>query len=191
MFLLQVAFSTHTRSDCQPSNLLYDSSSKSVKVADFGLAGVLGKNEMLEDGQLCGNPRYWAPEIVDRKPWSKATDVYAWAVTTVTFVTRKDVFLDYVQGDSLKMTFLEDLLENDLRPLVPENLAKCPQSLKDLLNKCWSRDATFRPTFVEIIDAFENGILLASAIPCPTFQRLYQEAIRSRHPIGYHSEALW
>lgn len=40
---------------------------------DFGLAALLGKNEQLETGQIVGNPRYWAPESIERKPYTKGT----------------------------------------------------------------------------------------------------------------------
>jgi serine/threonine protein kinase len=105
--------------DIKPSNMLYCATSKSVKVADFGLAGLLGKGEVLEDGRMVGNPRFWAPEVIDRKPWSKATDVYALGISFVTFVTRHDVFMDYWTGSSLRIEFLGDILENDLRPTLP------------------------------------------------------------------------
>jgi serine/threonine protein kinase len=160
--------------DMKPSNLLYSASSRSVKVADFGLAGLLGKGEVLEDGQMVGNPRFWAPEIIDRKPWSKvkenlfvfycfhffkkATDVYALGITMVTFVTRRDVFLEYWTGSSLRLEFLTDILENDLKPDLPSSPYKCPSSLRKLLERCYDKDPAKRPSCVEIADIFEREV---------------------------------
>ncbi len=41
----------------------------------FNPTALLGKGEQLEDGRTVGNPRYWAPEVIERKPYTKATDV--------------------------------------------------------------------------------------------------------------------
>ena len=177
--------------DLKPSNLLYDGKSQTVKVCDFGLAGLLGKNEVLEDGRMVGNPRYWAPEIINREPWSKPTDIYAWAVTCVTFITRKEVFVDYAQGDTMKMSFLEDVLENNVRPWLPAAEYKCPQCLTDLLEQCWLRDASKRPTFVEIIDSFANKVLLAAALPDENARKLWKEKTLQIKGPGLHREVRY
>jgi hypothetical protein len=103
--------------------------------------------------------------------------VYSWAVTAVSFVTRREVFADYWTGSAVRIEFLEDLLENDLRPLLPKKAVKCPDSLRTLLNACWDRDPVKRPTFLEIIDQFERFVLLDSAIPCPKFQNIWVEKV--------------
>lgn len=150
--------------DIKPSNMLYHAPSRSIKIADFGLSGLLQKG-VLEDGRTVGNPRYWAPEVMDRKPYTPATDVYAWAISASTFVTRKDVFLEYWVGGSLKINFLEDVLESNLRPDLPSDPAKCPKSLKSLLEKCWDADPAKRLSMVQVLDEFEKHVLLDCAIP--------------------------
>lgn len=169
---------------------MYDASSNSVKVADFGLAGLLGKNEVLADGRMIGNPRYWAPEVVAREPWSKKTDVYAWAVTTVTFITREPVFLEYWSGSTMKFEFLEDLLENGLRPPLPEKEAKCPKPLRDLLERCWDQDPAKRPSFLEIIDEMESTVLVACAIPGPSFRKIWT-TLAKQVDAGFVREMPW
>ncbi len=145
-----------------------------MKVADFGLAGLLGKGEVLEDGQMVGNPRFWAPEIIDRKPWSKASDVYALGITMVTFVTRHDVFLEYWTGSSLRLEFLSDILENDLKPELPKNRFKCPDVLRTLLERCYDKDPAKRPSCIEIADSFEREVLLHCALPDPVLRHTWQ-----------------
>ncbi len=160
-------------------------------MADFGLAGLLGKGEVLDDGRMVGNPRFWAPEIVDRQPWSKATDVYAWAITTVTFVTRRNVFMEYWTGTALRLDFLEAILEG-VRPTLPGSPFKCPAALKSLLELSWSHDPAKRPSFPEIVVSFEREVLLQCATFNPVFRDVWVKHVckKSVEP-GLVREVSW
>lgn len=180
--------------DLKPSNLLYHAPSRSVKVADFGLAGILGKGEVLEDGRMVGNPRYWAPEVIDRQPWTRATDVYAWGVTCVSFVTRGDVFEDYASpvDGSMRLEFLTDVLENGLRPELPTAEYLCPEPLRELLERCWSRDVAARPSFADILDSMERHVLVRCAIPDKTGAAVWvKEACNITGRPGLQKEVTW
>ena len=67
--------------DIKPENLLF-SDTEVLKVADFGIAKVVGGSETLatKAGEVLGTPAYMAPEQAQARPLSPATDVYATGV---------------------------------------------------------------------------------------------------------------
>jgi serine/threonine-protein kinase len=67
--------------DIKPENLLF-STSRVLKVTDFGIARVLGGGETLATsaGEILGTPAYMAPEQAEGTALSPATDVYATGV---------------------------------------------------------------------------------------------------------------
>ncbi|EGG23418.1 putative protein serine/threonine kinase [Cavenderia fasciculata] len=56
--------------DLKPENILFDSNEPNkIKLADFGLARVIGENELART--LCGTPLYVAPEVIVSKSKNK------------------------------------------------------------------------------------------------------------------------
>ena len=64
--------------DIKPENLLF-SDTEVLKVADFGIAKVVGGHQTLatKAGEVLGTPAYMAPEQAQAKELTPATDVYA------------------------------------------------------------------------------------------------------------------
>ena len=64
--------------DIKPENVLFGTD-HSLKVTDFGIAQVLGRNDVLASpsGELLGTPAYMAPEQASGTDLGPATDVYA------------------------------------------------------------------------------------------------------------------
>jgi hypothetical protein len=64
--------------DMKPENVLFGAD-HSLKVTDFGIARVLGQNDVLasRDGELLGTPAYMAPEQASGTDLGPATDIYA------------------------------------------------------------------------------------------------------------------
>jgi serine/threonine-protein kinase len=62
--------------DVKPSNVLLDDAGDAA-VADFGLARGDDSTQLTRDGQLVGTAHYLAPELIEGRPASPASDVYA------------------------------------------------------------------------------------------------------------------
>jgi len=71
--------------DIKPENLLLSSKEigiASLKVADFGLARMLGDDSLART--TCGTPGYVAPEVLQELPYGKSCDV--WSIGVVAFI---------------------------------------------------------------------------------------------------------
>jgi serine/threonine-protein kinase len=62
--------------DVKPSNVLFEADGTAA-LADFGLARGTGSTRLTLDGQLLGTPLYLAPELIEGRDATPASDVYA------------------------------------------------------------------------------------------------------------------
>ncbi|XP_004370852.1 serine/threonine-protein kinase H2 [Trichechus manatus latirostris] len=75
-----------THRDLKPENLLYyhPGAESKILITDFGLANSGNKSGDWTMRTLCGTPEYIAPEILLRKPYTSAVDM--WALGVITYV---------------------------------------------------------------------------------------------------------
>ncbi|XP_073535649.1 serine/threonine-protein kinase H1-like isoform X2 [Phyllobates terribilis] len=73
-----------THRDLKPENLLYyhPGADSKIVVTDFGLANAGNKGGDWSMRTICGTPEYIAPEIILKKPYSNAVDMWALGVMT-------------------------------------------------------------------------------------------------------------
>lgn len=88
-----------------------------------------------------------APEIHTKKEYTKATDVYAFAIIVYEIITNEIPFSNF------KAFEIGYKITNNIRP---EFKYDTPESYKKLIESCWSQDPKDRPTFDDIVDDLEN-----------------------------------
>lgn len=75
-----------THRDLKPENLLYyhPGYDSKILITDFGLASTRKAGDDVTMKTTCGTPEYIAPEILLRKPYTNAVDM--WAIGVITFI---------------------------------------------------------------------------------------------------------
>jgi len=119
------------------------------KVADFGLSRPISPDVSKGQTKSSVGPLKWmSPESLLMKIYSSKSDVWSFGVTLCEILEKgRDPYpdLDAVQAASAVMY-------KNFRPVIPEN---APKILAELLEKCFSRDPTFRPDFGRILEVLE------------------------------------
>ncbi|KAJ8272056.1 hypothetical protein COCON_G00109150 [Conger conger] len=75
-----------THRDLKPENLLYyhPGADSKIMITDFGLAGTRKRGNECLMKTTCGTPEYIAPEILVRKPYTNAVDM--WALGVISYI---------------------------------------------------------------------------------------------------------
>ncbi|AMD18869.1 HBL033Wp [Eremothecium sinecaudum] len=110
--------------DLKPENLLLDKKTRTVKIADFGMAALQTSNKLLETS--CGSPHYASPEIVmGQKYHGSPSDVWSCGIILFALLTGNLPFND----DNVKKLLLK---VQSGKYQMPQNLSR---DAKDLISK--------------------------------------------------------
>ncbi|MEU4623965.1 protein kinase [Actinoplanes sp. NPDC023801] len=112
--------------DVKPANILLDADR--VVLTDFGIAAVDDATALTTAGQMIGSPAYLAPERVNGRPATAASDLWSLGVTLYTAVTGRPPF----HGADTQGT-LAAVLHG--RPATPAHAGQLWPVLKGLLAK--------------------------------------------------------
>ncbi|KAG0592984.1 hypothetical protein KC19_1G295500 [Ceratodon purpureus] len=136
--------------DLKSSNILVNQSVDGkeeyvVKIADFGMAKLQGKNNMPYFMTVDVGATLWrAPEVFRNDgchKYSFPADVWSYGITCFEILTGEVPF----EGTTLSQIRQKVLC--GLRPRLP---ASCPSILKSMLTKCWALMPCDRPSFANI-----------------------------------------
>ncbi|KAK8894663.1 hypothetical protein M9Y10_023100 [Tritrichomonas musculus] len=129
--------------DLKLENILLDENNR-IKVSDFGLCALIELDaETLSRTTMKGTLKYMAPEIFqERKDYDEKVDVYAFGVV---------VYLILTKGEFPKISVAD---------VSAGKKADIPNSITDfsreLIDRCWSCQASERPSFAEICDTLKG-----------------------------------
>jgi serine/threonine protein kinase len=157
--------------DIKPSNLILTPDG-TVKLMDFGIAKIAGEQRLTQVARVVGTLEYMAPELIEGKDASVATDIYALGITAYELLTGKLPF-----SGSTDFNVMQDILKK--APLSPGKLdAGIPKGLCDIIMKALQKKPAER-----FATAKEFQGVLASAFPGITtvdVASLKQEAPETR-----------
>ncbi|MFG1710788.1 protein kinase [Nonomuraea sp. M3C6] len=143
--------------DFKPANVLLGPDGP--RVVDFGIARPLDASTA--PSTMAGTPPYMAPEQLKGEHASPAADVFAWAATMVYAATGRAPF----GCDTVAAVFHRILT-------VEPDLSGIPQSLRDTLAACLSKDPRTRPSarslLIRLVDPGDPTVTVPDVGPVPS-----------------------
>jgi Leucine-rich repeat (LRR) protein len=127
-------------------NLLQNNHVSSL-ISDLGLSRPAGEKH--KEGEIYGVLPYVAPEVLQGKPHTQASDIYSWGMIAYEILSGSPPYHDRDYDTSLALTICQGL-----RPNLQEVIA--PQLLKDLIISCWDAEPEQRLGASELLDAFHS-----------------------------------
>ncbi|KAM6405293.1 proto-oncogene tyrosine-protein kinase ROS isoform 3-T3 [Pluvialis apricaria] len=135
--------------NCLVSEKEYESSSRVVKIGDFGLARDIYKNDYYRKrGEGLLPVRWMAPESLVDGVFTNRSDVWAFGVLVwETLTLGQQPYPGFSNTEVLHHVRSGGRLES------PNN---CPDDLCDLMTRCWAQEPHNRPTFSYIQDKLQE-----------------------------------
>jgi serine/threonine-protein kinase len=160
--------------DIKPANLILTPDG-TVKLMDFGIAMVKGEQRLTQVNRVVGTVEYIAPEIIQGKEPSIATDLYAVGVTMYEMLTGKLPF----EGNT-DYNLMQDILKK--KPLSVDKLnASVPRALSNIVMKTLEKKPEDR-----FANAKELQQALMAAFPDLKFAELNNAYINEASQVVTH-----
>eukprot|EP00268_Persea_americana_P064620 TRINITY_DN8528_c0_g1_i1.p1 TRINITY_DN8528_c0_g1~~TRINITY_DN8528_c0_g1_i1.p1 ORF type:complete len:384 (-),score=77.32 TRINITY_DN8528_c0_g1_i1:290-1441(-) len=131
--------------DVKTENMLLDAH-RTIKIADFGVARVEAQNPRDMTGET-GTLGYMAPEVLAGKPYNRRCDVYSFGICLWEIYC-----CDMPYPDLSFVEVSSGVVQQSLRPEIPRC---CPNSLANIMRKCWDANAEKRPDMSEVVKMLE------------------------------------
>ena len=133
--------------DLKPANVLLGAGQ--VRLADFGIARIVGESPATTTGMVIGTIGFMAPEVIRGEEPTAACDVYAVGITLYELLTGTQPFTG--QAVAVMRSHL------DAAPSRPQEM---PDRLWALMSACLSKDPGARPPAAVVARALRDPALL-------------------------------
>ncbi|KZS94330.1 kinase-like protein [Sistotremastrum niveocremeum HHB9708] len=135
--------------DLKAANIL-TTKNGNVKLSDFGVSLNLRAMENIRRDNVAGTPNWMAPEVIELKGASTASDIWSLGCTIVELLTGRPPYGEIANS----MSVMFHIVEDDMPPMPPG----ISDPLRDFLTRCFQKDPRKRPS-AEIL--FEHEWLKA------------------------------
>jgi len=132
--------------DLKLANILMDKH-MNVKLCDFGLS--ITKKPNFEVTESVGSPLWRAPEVLLKKPYNQAADIYSFSLCCWELLSLEEPYLDIEDFDQL----VRDVAIKGNRPTIPSFV---PSELALMFRLGWDIDPHKRPNCAQIIAQLER-----------------------------------
>src|SRR5919201_1647004 len=164
--------------DLKPGNVLFDAEGR-AKVADFGIAHVLGSDSLTDEGTVMGTAAYISPEQVAGGPATPATDVYAFGVLLYRLLSGR---FPFESENPLELARMHRDIE---APTVQAFRPDAPADLAELAAAALAKDPAARPPDgAALLAALEGGAPPRTEVVAAANQRLPMLRRRRRTPLA-------
>jgi serine/threonine-protein kinase len=138
--------------DLKPANVLLDAGQ--VKLADFGIARIVGESPATTTGVVVGTIGFMAPEVIRGEEPTPACDVYAAGITLYELLTGAQPFTG--QAVAVMRSHL------DVMPARPHGM---PDRVWAVVSACLGKDPLARPSALTLAGALRDPALLREVAP--------------------------
>ncbi len=161
--------------DIKPSNIIIDENGN-VKVLDFGIAKIIGGENLTQTGFMVGSPHYISPEQAQGEPVVRASDLYSIGVVLFQMLTGRPPFV----AESPVAVVMAHIREE---PPKPSSLnPNIPPQMEKLILKCLDKKPERRyQNAREMTDALE-AVVAASPGGVKSDQKLAKQAFIQTDP---------
>ncbi|KAK4702378.1 hypothetical protein P7C70_g3845, partial [Phenoliferia sp. Uapishka_3] len=130
--------------DLKAANIL-STKTGNIKLSDFGVSLNLNAVQNIKQDvpDVAGTPNWMAPEVIELRGASTASDIWSLGCTIIELITGKPPY-----HDLNAMSAMFRIVEDD-RPPIP---ARCSPELSDFLVQCFAKDPRSRPTAAALFD---------------------------------------
>ncbi|KLL02714.1 MAG: hypothetical protein MRECE_50c002 [Mycoplasmataceae bacterium CE_OT135] len=117
-------------------------------ITDLGLCKPA--DEINKGGKFFGVLPYVAPEVLNKKGYTPASDIYSWGMVAYEVISGLPPYHDLPHNNYLALKICEGVR--------PRFRVKIPALLKDLIERCWDADPKKRPTANELNRILNNWV---------------------------------
>ncbi|KXN83008.1 Serine/threonine-protein kinase CTR1 [Leucoagaricus sp. SymC.cos] len=129
--------------DLKPSNILVHDDGRPL-LCDFGRSRILDTRGFAT--RPAGVARYQAPEVHQGLPSTKASDVYAFGITSC------EIWTGITPWENRQdAPVILDVALNDARPTLPKNVPPGTGQLWGIFETCWDREPWQRPGMDKVV----------------------------------------
>lgn len=138
--------------DLKPDNIGFIGNT--LKLLDFGLIKEL--NMSCVTGMYCmsglaGSFKYMAPEVLLQRPYTLSADVYSFGMVLWQIMSLEPLLEDVTS----KRVCFKRVVANNERPIIRQ---EWPNSVRELLETCWTKQANKRPSMKKILVMLQQEI---------------------------------
>lgn len=139
--------------DLKTRNILIDRGVTHCVICDFGVSRLQEQTagQLSGRGSMVGSVNTMAPEVMEGKPYTRASDVYSFAMVAY------EMFTGCIPFKSMRAIQLMFMVTEGERPKIDETFV--PHELSQLLKHCWSQDPASRPDFDTIMTILDGEAL--------------------------------
>jgi serine/threonine protein kinase len=125
--------------DFHTGNILLGREYTDVFISDMGLCREVHD---IDQNNIYGVIPYVAPEVLKRKSYTQAADIYSLGMIMYFIATGRQPFADYAHDETLVLNIC-----NGIRPEI--NVPEAPKFYIDLMKRCWNQNPEERPEVIE------------------------------------------
>jgi serine/threonine protein kinase len=145
--------------DLHSGNILYSQLNDSWRISDLGFCGPANKSPE----SIYGNLPYIAPEVINGKVYTFASDIYSVAMLMWEISSGYSPFIDYEYDDY-------NLAIDIINGMRPDIVSEIPLEYENLMKQCWDADPLKRLDILSLRNKIREIHLSYQNMPDELFQ---------------------